>query len=118
MEIKKNERNGYTITRDDGTIIELTANEVSLLRTLSTKDDLRDNITYAIEDLKDEGKIDPDQFDGGMDGFVEEICKCFEDDVEQTGQLPDEDELKERILDEAEWYDGVLSDEDEDEEED
>lgn len=112
MKIEKNERNGYTITRDDGTIIELTANEVSLLRTRSTKDDLRDNITYAIEDLRDDGKIDPEKFDDGTDGFIEEIFTCFEDDVEQTGRLPDEDEIKERILDEAKWYDGVLIEED------
>lgn len=108
----ENAGTGYTITRDDGTVIELTWNEASLLHNMMDKDTLRSNIAEAVDALTEDMKIDPEKFDDGTDGFIEEIFTCFEDDVEQTGQQPDEDEIKERILDEAKWYDGVLIEED------
>lgn len=108
----ENNGTGYAITRDDGTVIELTWNEVSLLHNMMDKGTLRSNIAEAVDALTEDLKIDPEKFEDGTDGFIEEIFKCFEDDVEETGQQPDEDEIKERILDEAKWYDGVLIEED------
>lgn len=106
----ENNGTGYTITRDDGTVIVLTANEVSLLTNRSTLDSLRSAIGYVVDDMEGD-RIDTSAFDGGRDAFIDEIFECFSDDVECTGKIPDDDEIEERIRDEARWYDGVLIEE-------
>lgn len=107
----ENNGTGYVLHRDDGTVIELTWNEVSLLHNHMNSDTLRSNIADTIETMTDLGEIDPEKFDGGLEGFIEEIFTCFEDEVECTGRIPDADEIEERIRDEARWYDGVLIEE-------
>lgn len=104
----ENNGTGYAITRDDGTVIELTWNEVSLLVNRNLLDTLRSNVADAIDTLTDLGEIDPEKFDGGLEGFIEEITSCFSDDVECEGRVPDIEDIEDRIRDEARWYDGVL----------
>lgn len=106
MKIEKNERNGYTITRDDGTIIELNANEVSLLVNRNLLDTLRSAIESVVDSMEGD-TIDTSAYDEGRDGFIDMIYDCFSDDVECEGRIPDDDTIEERILDEAEYYDGV-----------
>ena len=108
-----NNGTGYVIHRDDGTTIQLTWNEVSLLHNHMNSDTLRSNVEEAMGALAEDGQINPDAFPGGFDEFVTEICGCFADDVECTGAIPDDDEIQDRILDEARWYDGVLTEEEE-----
>ena len=112
MKIEKNDRNGYTITRDDGTVIQLTANEVSLIVDRNRIDSLVSAIAYVVDQL-DGDRIDTSVFEGGRDGFIDDISMSLCDDVECTGTIPDDDEIEEKILDEARWYDGMLIGEEE-----
>lgn len=107
----ENAGTGYTITRDDGTVIELTWNEVSLLVNHNLLDTLRSAIESVVDNM-DGDTIDTSAYDGGQDGFIEMIYECFSDDVECEGRIPDDDAIEERILDEARWYDGILIEED------
>ena len=108
MKIYKRE-NKYVIERDENTVIELTANEASLLVSIFNKDSLREAIEYKLTDMIGD-TINIEAYEDGYDAFVTEIYECFEDNVEQEGKLPDDDEIEERILDEARYYDGMLID--------
>lgn len=119
MEIKKS-GNNYIIERNDGTSVELTCNEVSLLVNNFNLDTLRDSVGYVIDGMIDDGEIDIDAYEDGKDAFIDEIYECFSDDVEQGCGIPDDDKIKEVIYDEARYYDGMIVDEcndDDDEEE-
>ena len=115
MKIEKNERNGYTISRDDGTTVVLTANEVSLI----VNQNLLETLRYAIEGVVDNmtgDSLNPEAFEDedygtGADGIVAYIFECYSDDVQMTGILPDDDDIEERILDEiGAYYEGVVID--------
>lgn len=107
----ENNGTGYAITRDDGTVIELTWNEVSLLVNHNLLDTLRSAIESVVDSMEGDS-IDTSAYDGGQDAFVDMIFDCFSDDVECEGRIPDDDAIEERILDEAEYYDGVRIEED------
>lgn len=106
------EENAYVIERDADTVIRLTANEASLLVNIFNKDSLREAVDYALDQLIDNGDINIDAYEDGREDFVSSICDYYSDDVEQTGSIPDEEEIEEHILDEAKWYDGMLNEED------
>lgn len=116
MEIKKN-GNNYTIERDDGSTVTLNLNEVNLLVNNFNLDTLRDSIEYVLDDMIEDGEINIDAYEDGKDSFIDEIYECFSDDVEQGCGNPDDDKIKEVIYDEARYYDGMIVDDDGDEEE-
>lgn len=112
MKITLNKENRtYSIERDDGTVVELTINEVNLLVVTFNKDSLRDAVVYVLDRMVEEGEINIDAYEDGADSFVDEICECFNDEVEMTGQLPDDEEIETKIGDEARWHDGMLPEE-------
>lgn len=116
MEIKKNGHD-YIIERNDGTSVKLTCNEVSLLVNNFNLDTLRDSIGYVLNDMIEDGEINIDAYEDGKDAFIEEVYDYLESDVEQGCGIPDDDKIKEVIYDEARYYDGMIVDECDDDEE-
>lgn len=110
MKVTKNGTT-YIIHRDDGTEVALTSAEVVALRDFDNDDSLRTAVEYVLRDVVDDGEINVDAFEGGFGGYVDEICNCFEDFAEENGRIPDDDEIREKILDEARYYDGMLTEE-------
>lgn len=120
MKIEINEQNGYTIERDDGTVIQLTANEVSLIVNKNLLHTLRCAIESVVDkmtgDTLNPEAFEDDEFGTGAEGIVNYIYDAYSDDVETTGILPDDDDIEERIFDEiGAYYEGVLIEEEEEE---
>lgn len=110
----------WTLDRDTGTV-DLTANEVSLLVNQFLKHGLRQSITYLCQEM-DEDYIDLRKLPEGLDfeDFVTEVFLELEDDVDY-GDYPNEDYIREKIQDTADYYDmeyGFDDDDDDDDEED
>ena len=102
MEIKKN-GNNYIIERNDGTSVELTCNEVSLLVNFFGKEGLRAQIADRVDNaIADEG-LNLDKYEGTREEFEEEIFVDLEDEIDY-GNSVSEEFIDERIRDTADCY--------------
>ena len=111
MEIKKN-GNNYIIERNDGTSVELTFNEVSLLVNFFGKEGLRWQIGDRIDFAVEEEGLDLDKYDGTREEFEEEIFVDLEDEVDY-GNSVDDNDIDDKIRDLAEYYELYTNDEEE-----
>lgn len=103
MEIKKNGHD-YIIERNDGTSVELTCNEVSLLVNFVGKEGLRAQIADRVDNaIADEG-LNLDKYEGTREEFEEEIFVDLEDEIDCGNSVSDE-YIDERIRDTASTYD-------------
>lgn len=102
------ERKVYTLKRDDGTTIDLTPNEVSFIENQSMKFGLRDSIEYWLRDA-DGDTIDLSKAPDGFESLVDEIFTDLEDEVDY-GNLPDDDDIQEKIVDVCGYYDMYIGD--------
>ena len=114
MEIKRNENN-YTIERNDGTSVELTFNEVSLLVNFFGKEGLRSQIGECLDFAVEENGLDLDKYEGTREEFIEEIFVELEDEVDCGNSVSDE-WVDDRIRDTADYY-GLYTDDDDEEDE-
>ena len=102
MEIKKN-GNNYIIERNDGSSVELTCNEVSLLVNQVGKEGLRAQITDRVDNaIADEG-LNLDKYEGTREEFEDEIFVDLEDEIDYGNSVSDEF-IDERIRDTADYY--------------
>ena len=92
----------YTITRDDGTTIELTANEVSLLMNQMQKDTLRERIEDAVNDM-DGDTIDMSKYEYTREEFIDEIFADLEEEIDYGNAVSDDD-ITDKITDVADVY--------------
>ena len=92
----------YTITRADGTTIELTANEVSLLMNQMQKDTLRSRIEDAVNDM-DGDTIDMSKYEYTREEFIDEIFLDLEDEIDY-GNFVSDDDITDKITDTADFY--------------
>ena len=91
------EREGF------GTLV-LTANEVCFICNQMTKINLRDSIGYKLDELNGD-MIDIEKYpDGDREDFIDEVFTDLEDEIDLYGKIPDEDEIEEKILDTADFY--------------
>lgn len=91
------EREGF------GTLI-LTANEMSFLFNQFAKIGLRDSIGYMVDKLNGD-QIDIERYpDGDREDFIDEVFTDLEDEVDY-GNMPDDDDIEEKIIDTASYYD-------------
>lgn len=100
------DRSVFMLTRDDGTAVCLTGNEVSFIVNQSAKHGLRDTIEYFLRDM-DGDSIDLDKYPDGFDSLVDEVFIDLEDEVDY-GNMPDDDDVQEKILDVASYYDMLI----------
>ena len=99
----------YLFEREGIGEIALTANEMSFLFNQFAKIGLRDSIGYKVDELNGD-QIDLEQYpDGDREAFIDEIFTDLEDEVDY-GNMPDDDDIEEKILDTADYY-GMLIDE-------
>ena len=102
MEIKKS-GNNYIIERNDGTSVELTCNEVSLLVNFFGKEGLRAQISDRVDNaIADEG-LNLDKYEGTREEFEDEIFVDLEDEIDY-GNSVSEEYIDERIRDTADYY--------------
>ena len=113
MEVTRVE-NTYIIERNDGTSVELTCNEVSLLVNFVGKEGLRAQIADRVDFAVDEDGLNLDKYEGTHEEFIEEIFVDFEDEVD-CGNSVDDDDIDDKIRDLADFYE--LSNDDDEEEE-
>ena len=92
----------YTITRDDGTTIELTASEVSLLMNQMQKDTLRERIEDAVNDM-DGDTIDMSKYEYTREEFIDEIFADLEEEIDYGNAVSD-DNITDKINDVANFY--------------
>ena len=92
----------YTITRADGTAIELTANEVSLLMNQMQKDTLRERIEDAVNDM-DGDTIDMGKYEYTREEFIDEIFVDLEEEIDYGNAVSDDD-ITDKINDVANFY--------------
>lgn len=117
MNITTNKENRtYSIERDDGTVVELTCNEVSLLVNYVGKEGLRAQIADRVDNAIDDEGLNLDKYNGTREEFEEEIFVELEDEIDFGNSVSDE-WVDERIRDTASYYDLYATDDDEEEEE-
>lgn len=116
MEIKRN-GNNYIIERNDGTSVELTCNEVSLLVNFFGKEGLRAQIGERVDNAIDDEGLDLGKYEGTREEFEEEIFVDFEDEVD-CGNSVDDSDIDDKIRDLADFYELCTDDDDEEDEED
>ena len=109
MKLTRNENGTYTLERDTGSV-DLTANEVSFIVNQSNKIGLRDSIEYLCREM-DGDTIDLSKAPYGFGDFVEEIFTDLEDEVDY-GNMPDDDDIRDKIQDTADYYDMTCDEED------
>ena len=102
MNIKR-EGTQYIITRDDGTTVNLTCNEVSLLINHVGKEGLRSQIEDRIASA-DGDWIDLSRYPFLREEFVEEIFVDLEDEIDY-GNSVDDDTIDDKIADLSSYYD-------------
>lgn len=103
MKLERKDNGSYRFTLDDtGNVILLTANQMSFLFNQYAKISLHDSIEYECKVL-DQDIIDLGKCPDGFDSFVDEIMASLEDEVDY-GNLPDDDDIQERIIDFAKDY--------------
>lgn len=113
MEIKRN-GNNYIIERNDGTSVELTCNEVSLLVNFFGKEGLRSQIGERLDFAVEDNGLDLDKYDGTRDEFIDEIFVDFEDEID-CGNSVDDSDIDDKICDLAEFYELYTNYDDEEE---
>lgn len=96
-------KNEYTITRKDGTVLTLTANEVSLLAVQMAKDTLRESIEYRVKEAESDW-LDMSRYPYTREEFIDEIFTDLEDEID-CGNPVDDDDIDEKISDMADFYD-------------
>lgn len=102
MEFTRN--NDGTFTLDTSTrSVTLTANEVSFIVNQFNKIGLRDSIESLLLEM-DGDEIELSMYPYSFYELVDEIFVDLEDEVDY-GNLPDDDDIKEKILDTASFYD-------------
>jgi len=105
MKLTRNENNTYTLERENGTL-DLTANEVSFIINQANKIGLRDTIEDLCREM-DKDTIDLDRYPYTFAEFIEEIFLDLEDEVDY-GNMPSEDDIKDKIQDTANFYEMEL----------
>ena len=105
MKLIRNENGTYTLERENGTI-DLTANEVSFIVNQSNKLGLRDSIEYLVKEM-DGDTIDMTRYPYTYDEFIDEIFTDLEDEIDY-GNMPDDDDIREKIHDTANYYEMEL----------
>ena len=98
----KSERTQYIITRDDGTTVNLTGYEVSMLINLVGKEGLRSQIEDRIAQA-DGDWIDMNRYPFSREEFVEEIFVDLEDEID-CGNSVDDDTIDDKIADLSSYY--------------
>jgi len=91
-----------TLTTDTGDILTMSSALAGVFREQYVKRDVRDAIRYACADM-DGDDISLGSFDGSEDDFVEEVFSSFEEEIEY-GNYPNEDDIKNAIIDTADAY--------------
>lgn len=114
MEIKRN-GSTYIVERDDGTSVELSCYEVSLLINYVGKEGLRSQIGERLDVLAEDDGFDLDKYEGTREEFIEEIFVDFEDEIDY-GNSVDDDDIDDKIRDLADYYELYPNDDDEEEE--
>ena len=92
----------YIVTRDDGTTVELTCNEASLLINFCGKENLRQQIEDRIADAEEDW-LDMGKYPYTREEFVDEIFVDLEDEVD-CGNSVDDDDIDDKIADLASYY--------------
>lgn len=101
----------YQISRDNGDSFELTANEVSLLCNQMNKHDLRFRIEDSLREM-DGDTISLEKYPYTFEELIDEIYVDLEDEVDYGNSVSDDD-IEEKILDTADFYE-MLTDEEDD----
>ena len=92
------------VLNDTGSTIILSDNQMSFLFNQYAKIGLRDSIGYKVDELNGD-QIDLERYpDGGREDFIDEIFTDLEDEVDY-GNMPDDDDIEEKIIDTASYYD-------------
>lgn len=92
----------YSITRQDGTVITLTANEVSLLANQMNKHDLRERIEDSVKDASEDW-LNMEAYPYSYEEFIDEIYTDLEDEIDYGNSVSDED-IEDKIADTADFY--------------
>ena len=102
--IERNEY-GYEIKADTYTMT-IPHHDMSLLVNIYMKNSLRDSIIYELHEA-DGDTIDLERYPHGFDELVDEIFMDLEDEVDY-GNLPTDDDIKDKIADVANYYEMEL----------
>ena len=100
------ENRNYTLTRADGTVLTLTANEVSLLATQMHKHDLRISIEDRVKEA-DGDTIDMNRYPYSYEEFIDEIYIDLEEEIDYGNPVSEED-IDEKITDTADFYEMLM----------
>ena len=92
----------YSITRKDGTVITLTANEVSLLANQMNKDDLRTRIEDSVKDASEDW-MNMEAYPYSYEEFIDEIYVDLEEEIDYGNPVSDDD-INEKIESVADFY--------------
>ena len=105
MKLIRNDNGTFTFERENGTI-DLTATELSLIVNQFNKYGLRDSIEYLVKEM-DGDTIDMARYPYTYDEFIDEIFTDLEDEIDY-GNMPDDDDIREKIHDTANFYEMEL----------
>lgn len=106
---------GYTIKRDDGSTVELTMLEVSLLVNQVGRDGLRAQISDRVDNAIEDNGLNLEKYNGTREEFEDEIFEEFEDEIDYGNSVSDDD-IDEAICDLGSSYD-MFDDGDDEEDE-
>lgn len=101
---RTNDKQYFEFEREGFGTLVLTANEMSFLFNQFAKIGLRDSIGYMVDKLNGD-QIDIERYpDGDREDFIDEVFTDLEDEVDY-GNMPDDDDIEEKIIDTASYYD-------------
>lgn len=101
---RTNDKQYFEFEREGFGTLVLTANEMSFLFNQFAKIGLRNSIGYMVDKLNGD-QIDIERYpDGDREDFIDEVFTDLEDKVDLYDKIPDEDEIEEKILDTADFY--------------
>lgn len=101
---RTNDKQYFEFEREGFGTLVLTANEMSFLFNQFAKIGLRDSIGYMVDKLNGD-QIDIERYpDGDREDFIDEVFTDLVDEVDY-GNMPDDDDIEEKIIDTASYYD-------------
>lgn len=104
--MKITENNGIWTIESATRIVDLTANEVSLLVNQFMKHGLRESIEYRLREA-DGDTIDLEKYPYSFEELVDEIYVDLEDEVDY-GNFPNDDDIDDKIEEVASFYEMEL----------
>ena len=104
MKLARNPDGSFTFERENGSVT-LTGNEMSFLFNQFAKISLRESIEYRLREL-DGDRIDLSMYPYSFEELIDEVFVELEDDIDH-GNMPDDKDIDDRIMDTAEFYDGM-----------